>query len=384
VNWGELERIDSTGMKEAILLQGESVKVSIKESHKAILEVAGSVRFKNVLMTGAGDKYLIPMISEYLWEYFSDIPIKTVHSRTLTDSPPKWIGKNTLAILLSQSGTTKDTLDAMDLCLSRGSTCVAITNRWERPEDRSLLDLEEEGGYVIRTRTKPYPEKSLPSTGTFHATLALLNLLLLEILAFSQRNSEIDYALKLQTEAIPDLIDKLSKSSRVIEWGKLAAKWGLNYVDKMFYVMGDGARYPVARKHALIMLMEGVKSDACDSRMEEFVHSLVETLEEENKEKKPLIILKPPSQTKSLETFQLVKRVWEKQAGKEKILEVAPQEIDKEILIPQGNIENLLSPPLYAIPLEWQAFYLALLRGIDPGVSRLVGKIRSADTLTKI
>lgn len=384
VNWSELEALDSTGMKKAILLQGESVKLSIKESHKTILEVAESVKFKNILMTGAGDKYLIPMISEYLWEYFSDIPIKTMHSRTLADNLPRWVGKNTLVILLSQSGTTKDTLDAMELCLSRGSTCVAITNRWEKPEGRSLLVLEEGGGYVIRTRTKPYPEKPLPSTGTFHATLALLNLLLLELLAFFQSDDEIDHALKLQAEIIPDLTDKLSKSNKVIEWGKSAAEWGFNYVDKMFYVMGDGPRYPVARKHALIMLMEGVKADACDAKMEEFIHSLVETLEEENKEKKPLIVLKPPNQTKPLETFQLVKRLWERQAGKEKLLEVSPQEIDEEALIPPGNVENLLSPPLYAIPLEWQAFYLALLRGVDPGVSKLVGKIRSAESLTKI
>ncbi|MEM1657479.1 MAG: SIS domain-containing protein [Candidatus Jordarchaeales archaeon] len=384
MDWGELEKLDSTGMKEAILLQGESVKQSIKESYKVILEIAGSVKFKNILMTGAGDKYLIPMISEYLWEHFSEIPIKTLHARTLADNPPKWVGRNTLAILLSQSGTTKDTLDAMELCLSRGSTCVAITNRWERPSGRSLLDLEEEGGFVVRTRTKPYPEKPLPSTGTFHATLALLNILLLELLAFSQRDAEIEKALELQTKTIPDLIDKLSKSDKVLEWGKSAAEWGFKYVDKMFYVMGDGPRYPIARKHALIMLMEGVKADACDVRMEEFVHSLIETLEEENRDKKPLIILKPPNQAKSLKTSQFIKHLWMRHAGTEKILEVSPQEIDEKIPFPDGIIENFLSPPLYAVPLEWQAFYLALLRRVDPGVSKLVGKVRSMDTLSKI
>lgn len=384
MDWDELEKLDSTNMKEAILLQGESVKQSIRVSRKTILEVAESVRFSNVLMTGAGDKYLIPMISEYIWEYFSDIPIKTVHSRTLADNPPRWVGKDTLAILLSQSGTTKDTLDAMELCTSRGSTCVAITNRWEKPEGRSLLDLENNGGYVIRTRTKPYPEKPLPSTGTFHATLSLLNILLLELLTFSRNDADVEHALALQTKTIPDLTDKLSKSDRVIEWGKMAAEWGFKYVDKMFYVMGDGPRYPIARKHALIMLMEGVKADACDAKMEEFVHSLIETLEEDNKDKKPLIVLKPPNQEKTTELFQLVKRLWERQAGKEKILEATPQGIDEKILLPEGTLESLLSTPLYAVPLEWQAFYLALLRGVDPGVSRLVGKIRNMDTLAKI
>jgi len=386
LDWRELERLDSTGMKEAILLQGESVKQSIKESYKKVIEVAEGVTFKKVIMTGAGDKYLIPMITEFLWDAFSGIPAKTVHSRMLADSPPRWVDSETLVILLSQSGTTKDTLDAMDVCLSRGAICVAITNRWEKPEKRSLLDLEEEGGYVIRTRTKPYPEKPLPSTGTFHSTLAVLNILTLELIAReSDGNASVEDALRYQKNVVPDLIDRLSGSNRMIDWGKAAAEWGVKYVDEMFYVMGDGVRYPIARKHALIMLMEGVKADACDARMEEFVHSLIETLEEENRRKKPLIVLRPPEGCRqSLETFQLVKKLWTRQAGAERMLEVSPSQIDERARFPPDNVGNLLTPSIYMIPLEWQAYYLALLRGVDPGVSKLVGKVRSADALSKV
>ncbi len=41
-----------------------------------------------------------------------------------------------------------------------------------------------------------------------------------------------------------------------------------------------------------------------------------------------------------------------------------------------SNINNLLSPFILVIPLEWFVFYLAHYNGEDPGSTRHIGKVR--------
>ena len=78
-------------------------------------------------------------------------------------------------------------------------------------------------------------------------------------------------------------------------------------------------------------------------------------------------------------TVKLIEDLWREKAGENLFLKVDPyQFIEKKIL---GEKGNLLTTPLYIIPLEWFTYYLALLRGVDPGKSKLVRKIRDGRKL---
>lgn len=378
MNWDRLEKeCDSLNMKGNILTQGESVIKTLKNEINYASEASELIsKCERVLLTGAGDKYLIPMISEYLWRYFTHKPIRVIHSRVLADYGIKK-GKGTCVIFISQSGKTGDTLDAVKRAVPEGIKAIGITNLKERSSD-TLYQIEDHGGVVLKTHTILYPEEPTPSTATFHSTLALLNVLLLHSL--HREGKAVEELIEKQTREVPELIDELSRSKDVIKWGIEKAGDFLEFAGSSFYVVGDGPRYPIARKQALIMLMEACKQDACPIEAEEFSHSLIETLEPENRNKKPLILLKPKEDfvSKSLsDQLEFIERIWKKYGGENRFLDVDPFIFtDHEISNYAGN---LLTPPLYMIPLEWFTYYYAIAQKIDPGKTKLVGKIRSSE-----
>ncbi|MFX1487454.1 MAG: SIS domain-containing protein, partial [Promethearchaeota archaeon] len=317
--------------------------------------------------------YLIPMISEYLWRHFTHKPIRVIHSRVLADYGIRR-GKGTCTIFVSQSGKTKDTIDALKRVGPEGTEVIGITNLKEKSFE-TLYQIQDHGGIILNTHTILYPERPTPSTATFHSTLALLNILLL--FALHGEIKGVEEFIEKQIKEVPRLIDDLSRSEDVIDWSIEKAEDFLEFSGSSFYVVGDGPRYPIARKQALIMLMEACKQDACPIEAEEFSHSLIETLEPENRNKKPLILLKTKKDfiSKSLSNqLEFIEKVWKRYGGENRYLAVDPFAFtDYEI---SGYAGNLLTPPLYTIPLEWFTYYYAIAQRIDPGKTRLVGKIR--------
>ncbi|MFX1485659.1 MAG: hypothetical protein ACFFBS_00865, partial [Promethearchaeota archaeon] len=69
MDWDRLEKeYDSLDMKGNILTQGESTIKTLANEIQKVREASEIIsKCDRVLLVGAGDKYLIPMISEYLW-----------------------------------------------------------------------------------------------------------------------------------------------------------------------------------------------------------------------------------------------------------------------------------------------------------------------------
>ncbi|MBR9678847.1 MAG: SIS domain-containing protein [Nanoarchaeota archaeon] len=332
VNWSKLEKIDSLNMKQELLNQGKATVFSLQ---KSLYNFPEKPVFKNLVITGAGDKYLIGLMAKFLWESYSSLPIQVVHSRTLFEQKPKFVNKDSLVIALSQSGRTRDTLQAVKFVKSRKSQVLGITNN-------AFSSIPFVQTSVV--------ERSIPSSGTFHATSAVLNFLLL---TFLEKKSELKTYLNVLKK-----IDVVTNDDKVISWAKETALKYKNASD--FIVLGDGPRYPVARKTALIMFMEAAKVNAFPLMTEEFVHSLIETLEK--KQVSPLILLKPRKSWVSNDLWKniaLIENLW----------------VDKLVIKPRAKF-NVLGAQLYAPELEWLAYYLALVRGVDPGVGKLVRKVR--------
>jgi glucosamine--fructose-6-phosphate aminotransferase (isomerizing) len=374
--WRRLEkRYDKNKMKLNILTQESSLQQTVDFELKNIKRVAKNVKeSKRFIFSGAGDKFIVPLISKYLWDHVSKKPLDVYHSRTLADYEFK-LDTGTCVVFLTQSGTTKDTLEACKLAKEKSCKIVAITNLKEKTRNQNIIKLlnDYKKGYVINTHTLLYPEEPLPSTNTFFTSLMVLNLLTLLI----NENTEL---LSFHTERIPHLVGRLSASKSVIDWAKKTAS-ALNSKN-FIYVAGDGPRYHVAEKQAKIMLMEGVKMDAAAVRFEEFVHSLIETIGYQNRE----IILLKPIERWGEKNYDLIKTLWERHAGKEKTIICDPfKYLGNAVKWEFSSFEgNLMSPFLYIVPLEWLAYYLALLRKIDPGVGDFVKKIRDDAQLKKL
>ena len=356
--------MDSTSMSRQIMEQGKSAVLSLERSAAEITRVAEELKdFDKFILSGAGDKYIVPMISQFLWRRLSDRPVDVIHSRTLADYVPRYVGRDTCCIFLTQSGKTKDTIDAINQVAMRGAKCIAITNLKEKEGVHNLCE-------TVRTHTVTYPEKATPSTGTFHSSLAVMNEIIIQ--AFGDKRWGEAHREVLR------IADSLSKNKELIQWSESTAKEMLKHDGSSFYFIGDGPRFPVAKKAATIMFYEGAKHDACAVETEEFVHSLIETLEDENRHKKPMVVLQPlKSQITDFSYRQLesIKKMWWEKAP---MFVVNPFDFCEEV---GGEAGNLLSPPLYAVQTIWLAFHFAMARGVDPGVTHMVGKVRSGSSV---
>ena len=372
MDFKKLEKLDSTRMKENIESQGKSISLTFTREIENIKRVASSIKnYQNFVFSGCGDKYIVPLISQYFWHKNSSKPLYVFQAKTLSNYMPKMIDKNTCIIFLSQSGTTVDVLEACKAAMQRQACIVAITNlKEEKPN--SIIDVCK--GYkkffLIRTWTELYPEEPLPSTATFHTSLAVLNLLIFLITGDER-------GLDMQVNQIPRIVDLLSRSDKVKEYAK---KIALRLKDKEnFYIIGDGPRYAVARKAARIMFMEGVKTNACDVEAEEFVHSLIEVVE-----RKPnmLLLLKPLEFWKKAEkNYKLIKTIWPKNL----LIEIDPFDfLNDEKSMFADEYGDLFSPFIYIIPLEWTSYYLALAKKVDPGKAMIVKKVRSEENIQNL
>ncbi len=372
MEWKDMEKYDSTNMKKHILEQGVAIKRTLSKQSSNSDAVAQSISdSEKIIISGAGDKYVVPLISQYIWKKYGDIPLEVIHSKDLASYPPK-ININTTCILVSQSGKTEDTLEAMKVCMEKKAYIVGITNSKKR-EKNSFYDLETyDRGNIITTETTIYPEVSLPSTQTFHTSLALLNDLLIRTLL--HRGIDTGNLLRNLHRKVPRDVDFLSKSKKVMDWAKNLSLNMKEHFGKCFYFLGDGPRYGIARKTAFIMFMEGVKQDACGLRTEEFMHSAVELLDPSNVSKKPLFVISPPTTSLNYSLSKRVQDMWLRHAGEELVYDIKPFEYVKKWA---DNISSdLLSPPLQMVPLEWFSYYYGLFRGVDPGKCEIVKKVR--------
>jgi fructoselysine-6-P-deglycase FrlB-like protein len=202
----------------------------------------------------------------------------------------------------------------------------------------------------------------------------MLNLLLLEILHHSGKKVS---HLVSKFESIHEEITALTQSPKLINWAKDQADQLKSHTAGI-YVLGDAIRYGIARKAALIMFMEGCKQDASPLRTEEFSHSLIETLEPDNRDKYTLMLLKPHKSFVSSQMnkqISFINKMW-RRFSKNRVVKLYPYSFMKDY--EKGEIGNLLSPTFYTIQIEWLAYYLALARKVDPGVSHLVKKVRKS------
>jgi len=250
--------------------------------------------------------------------------------------------ENSAAIFTSQSGETIDTLVALRRANELGIHTIAISNE----KDSSMI---KEAKYPIVTHCGR--EEAILGTKTYVTQLSTLYYIL-----FSASNYEKKEEFLKELKSIPDLMEKLIEDSEE-ENKKLA--YELKDED-IFYCLGSGPNYGLAYKLAMTMLMEGALKHSCPLYSAEFRHGLIERVEKDV----PIIIL--DSQYPSDEITKKAIDFCENIGAKTLVFKMQDY----------SNINNLLSPFILVIPLEWFVFYLAHYNGEDPGSTRHIGKVR--------
>ena len=193
--------------------------------------------FKSVTILAMGTSYYAAMVGKFLLEKYLRVPVQVDNAAEFRYRNPI-VDKHTLAVVISQSGETVDTLVALREAKAKGAKIAAICNVMG-----SSVTREADG--VLLTRAGP--EIGVASTKAFTTQLGALWLLTLHLARV--RKALPAGELKAKAKALshlPQWVAGVLKHRKAIE--KLAKKYK-SYFN--FLYIGRGIQYPIALEGAL-------------------------------------------------------------------------------------------------------------------------------------
>ncbi|MDR1551727.1 MAG: glutamine--fructose-6-phosphate transaminase (isomerizing) [Holosporaceae bacterium] len=299
-----------------------------------------------ILIVACGTSYYASMVAKYWFEKFLKIPTDVeIASEYRYRSP--FIEENVLAIAVTQSGETIDTLEAMEYIRKNSNSRVAAIANVRNSAISRIAD------FVFYTEAGP--EVGVASTKAFTAQLTIL-----ASMAFSRHEFLIN---KLRN--LPSICEEILDLQYLVK--DLAEK--ICFADSAIY-LGRGSLYPIALEGAL-KLKEISYIHAEGFAAGEMKHGPIALIDDDM----PVICLCPSGELfdKTASNIQVALA-----RGKNVVIftdpygrKHLPQEVTK-IILPE--IIEEFAPILYVIPLQLLAYYVALLRGTDVDKPRNLAK----------
>ena len=301
---------------------------------------------ERILIVACGTSYYAGMVAKYWFEQFLKIPTDIeIASEFIYRSPV--ICPNTLAISISQSGETLDTIAAIEY-IRNNSNCktMAIANVKNSATARAS---------DIVFYTEAGMEMGVASTKAFTAQLTIL-----AEMAFCRNNFILN-----ELNQIPALCEEVLELSEKIK--KIAPIIGIH--NSAIY-LGRGNLYPITLEGAL-KLKEISYIHAEGFAAGEMKHGPIALIDENV----PVIFPCPYNELFEKTASNIQESV---ARGKniivftdEKGNEILNQQITK-ILLPK--VHSALAPILYAIPMQLLAYHVAVFRNTDVDRPRNLAK----------
>ncbi len=367
IDW-TLEAIEKQGydhfMLKEIFEQPETIRNAFRGR---IIPDTGNVRLdglrltdeeirsiERILFIACGTSWHAGLIGEYLIEEYARIPVEVEYASEFRYRKPV-LKKGDLAIVISQSGETADTLAAMREAKARGIKVVGITN-----VVGSTIARESDGGIYIHAG----PEIGVASTKAFTSQITVLILLTLMLARRRDMSQEEGKKVINDLIGIPDQVQSVLENAAIAE----IAKTFVN--NRNFIYLGRGIQFPVALEGAL-KLKEISYIHAEGYPAAEMKHGPIALIDKNM----PVVFIAPRDEVYS----KIVSNMEEVKARKGRIIAVATAGdadmagyADHIIFIPEVN--KMLSPLLTVVPLQLLAYHIAVLRGCDVDQPRNLAK----------
>ncbi len=312
---------------------------------------------KRVTLVACGTSYYAGMVGKYWIERFARVPVELdIASEFRYRSAPVEAGG--LAIFISQSGETADTLAALRFCKEAGMHTLAIVNVPESTMSR-------EASAALPTLAGP--EIGVASTKAFTTqltVLACLSIALGRARGTLDRDAEAELS-KALTE-VPAYAAEVLKNDEQI---RAIAQDILDAAD-VFY-LGRGTAYPIALEGAL-KLKEISYIHAEGFAAGEMKHGPIAMIDETV----PVVVVAPPDELfeKTASNVQeVIARggqviLMSDAAGVEQFQDKA----FATVTLP--SVKPFVAPILYAIPVQLLAYHVATLKGTDVDQPRNLAK----------
>ena len=190
-----------------------------------------------VYIVACGSAWHVGMEAQYVLEDLADIPVRVELASEFRYRKMS-LNKNALAIVISQSGETADTLAALRLAKERGINTLAVVNVVGS-------SIAREADHVLYTLAGP--EISVATTKAYSAQLAALDCLAVQLAFVREKITEEQYHYYIsELLTLPDKISRTLEDKERIQW--FAAKHA-NAHDVFF--IGRGIDYAVGLEGSL-------------------------------------------------------------------------------------------------------------------------------------
>ena len=353
-----------TFMLKEIYEQPESIAETIgdRTRHgKLVLEGLGMdfqqlADLRRIVILACGTAYHAGVVGRYVLEEWARIPVEPdIASEWIYRNPV--IDENTLAIGISQSGETRDTVGAMRLAREKGAHTVAITNMMG-----SHITREVDSTLYTRCGL----EVGVAASKTFTAQVALLYLVGLKLAEMrgTLPPNEISYIVD-QVYTLPKKVARFLDGDHPIE--EIAQRF---YQQDFFLYLGRHIGLPVALEGALkLKEISYIPTEAYSAG--EMKHGPIALLDEGT----PVVVV-----ATNIHVYdKIVSNIQETRARGAHVIAVATDgnediqhHADDVIYVPRTP--SFLQAVLAVVPLQLLAYRIARLRGLNVDQPRNLAK----------
>jgi glucosamine--fructose-6-phosphate aminotransferase (isomerizing) len=310
---------------------------------------------ERIIIAASGTSWHAALVGEYLIEDLAGIPVEVefAHEFCYRNAP---LEKNTVLLVLSQSGETADTLAALREAKKRGHKTLAIVN-----VVGSTIAREVDGGIYMHAG----PEIGVASTKAFVSTLTVLSLLAVHLGRLRKLSASLALEILHGLEKLPAQIETILSRNNSLK--KTAHKYAK--ADDFFF-LGRGYTFPIALEGAL-KLKEISYIHAEGYSAAEMKHGPIALIDKRT----PTVFLVPQDSMhdKTMANLAMIR------ARKGPIIAVATEGdkqikkvADDVIYIPKTLAQ--LNPILASVPLQLFAYHIAVARGCDVDKPRNLAK----------
>ena len=311
---------------------------------------------ERIYIVACGSAYHVGMVGKYVIEELADIPVEVDLASEFRYRNPKLV-KNSLVVIVSQSGETADSLAALRLAKERKIPVLGIVNVVGS-------SIARESDYILYTYAGP--EISVATTKAYSTQLIAMYLLAIQAAKVKDVISEERYAALIEElGTLPEKIQKTLDDKERIQW--FASKYA-NAKDVFF--IGRGIDYAISMEGSLKMKeISYIHSEAYAAG--ELKHGTISLIED------GILVVGVATQAalfeKTISNMVEVKSRGAKLFGLTTYGNYAMEDTaDFTVYIPK--IDNLFAGSLSVIPLQLLSYYVSVGKGFDVDKPRNLAK----------
>ena len=315
---------------------------------------------ERIVLLACGTSWHAGLVGKFVIEQLTGLPVEVDYGSEYRYRDPI-VTPETLAVVITQSGETADTLAALREARGKGAASIAICN-----VVGSMATREADGTVY----THAGPEIGVASTKAFTSQLVALHLLALYL--GQARKTLAPDAVRAHLEDLnhlPRLLEQTLKCEEVIQ--DVARRF---HAHRDFLYLGRGINYPIALEGAL-KLKEISYIHAEGYPAGEMKHGPIALIDEEM----PVVALMPsgPLFEKMASNLQQAKT---RGGAIIAVTDCSPDDVaplidpSRDAIITVPSAPPLLSPIVMVVPLQLLAYHIAVRRGCDIDQPRNLAK----------